>query len=976
MTADGSRPRRAPLPSEACAVPDNAAQPYQSLFEGIPVGLYRTTPDGRIIDANPALVRMFGYGSRAELLTRHAEELYADPQERGRRLRELEERGVVADGELRMRRRDGALIWVREHARVVRNAAGRATCYEGCLEDVTARRLAEEALQTQQAGLERQVAERTRELAAANQRLQAELAERRRTEQALRESKERFLELAANIHEAFWLYDPHTQEVLYASPACARIWGAELESLRTQGDGWQRAIHPEDRARVLADMERQQQGIVTEHEYRIVRTNGSVRWIRTRAFPVRDAHGQVRHVAGISEDVTERRETGELLRVQCDLGQAQATTTDLRDAAEQVLAAALRIPGIDCGSVYLCDETQGVSRLVAQRGLSPECANTHAHAARPTGSAELPEAGRPVCREIDEGNSVLHPRAEEGLRARIMVPVQYEERTVAALELASRTLDRIPERLRTMVETLAAGLGGVLARIQAQNALRASEEWFRTVVSASNDAIVAIDARGLVTIFNPAAEALFGYPRELVVGQPLDRLIPEPYRALHGEYVSTYMSTGRSRGALGRTMELPVVRQDGTIVPTEVTLSAGLREGTPFVLAVMRDITERKRAERELRQAQQRLDLALQGARVDLWDWHVLTGKLSLDTERWGATLGYAPGEFKPAFEDTLALMHEDDRSAVEQTLRAHLAGETPHFELECRVRTVSGDWRWLLSRGQVVERDAEGQPVRATGTVLDITERKHAEEAVRQHQEQLAHAARVATTGEMASGLAHELAQPLSAILYYAHGCAARLRAGTWTATEAASALEKIAGQAGRAGEFVRHLKAFVRRAAPQREKVDVNAAARAVLTLAGAELRRRRVEIDLELAVPAPVVAASAIELEQVLLNLIRNGCDALENEPEAQRRLLVRTWRAADDTVCVGVSDNGPGVRPADVEHLFAPFFTTKPAGLGLGLSISRSLIEASDGKLWYEPRTPRGATFGFTLPGARDTENGRA
>jgi C4-dicarboxylate-specific signal transduction histidine kinase len=250
------------------------------------------------------------------------------------------------------------------------------------------------------------------------------------------------------------------------------------------------------------------------------------------------------------------------------------------------------------------------------------------------------------------------------------------------------------------------------------------------------------------------------------------------------------------------------------------------------------------------------------------------------------------------------------------------------------------------------------------------------AEEIMREHQQQLAHAGRVGAVGEMASGLAHELAQPLSAILYFARGCAARLAAGQWGTTDAAPALQQIADQAERAGEFIRRLKAFVRRTPPQRASADINEIVRESLTFASAERAQGPAYIRTELAPDLPTVVVDRIQIEQVVLNLVRNGIEAVAGRPDAERVVCVRTGLAAGGEVCVRVWDAGRDITPEDAERMFDPFYTTKPAGTGLGLSISRSIIEAHQGRLWAEPDATGGKSLVFALPvsgeGNRDAE----
>ncbi|MGE0480430.1 MAG: ATP-binding protein [Phycisphaerae bacterium] len=251
--------------------------------------------------------------------------------------------------------------------------------------------------------------------------------------------------------------------------------------------------------------------------------------------------------------------------------------------------------------------------------------------------------------------------------------------------------------------------------------------------------------------------------------------------------------------------------------------------------------------------------------------------------------------------------------------------------------------------------------------------ERARLDERGREHQAQLAHVARLATMGEMASGLAHELNQPLCAIVNYAEA-SIELLASQGSADELRRALIEVARQAERAGEVIRRLREFVRWRELRREPVDINHVVREVVGFTAAELRQRGIAVRLALAPVLPRALGDAVQLQQVLINLIRNACDAMSTT-DAPRRLTIRTARAGG-MVDVAVSDAGPGLPEDGGEHWFEPFFTTKGDGMGMGLSISRSIVEAHGGRIGAVSNRTRGATIRFTIPAAPRRPNGRA
>ncbi|HXQ64597.1 MAG TPA: ATP-binding protein, partial [Steroidobacteraceae bacterium] len=257
-----------------------------------------------------------------------------------------------------------------------------------------------------------------------------------------------------------------------------------------------------------------------------------------------------------------------------------------------------------------------------------------------------------------------------------------------------------------------------------------------------------------------------------------------------------------------------------------------------------------------------------------------------------------------------------------------------------------------------------DGQSLVITGTIHDITDRKLVDEEVRQGQERLTHVARLSTMGEMAAGLAHEINQPLTAIATYAQA-ALRLAAAGHDMGEIKDALTQITTQALRAGEVIRRLRAFVKNRTARTESVDLNRLIEDLRMLAEPDARVNDMRLTLELAPTVPLVAVDPVQIQQVLLNLVRNAIDATLEAPAAPREILVRT-RVGVGEVEVEVVDRGSGVDPAVADHLFNPFFTTKAAGTGLGLAISRSIIRAHRGKLGHRPTPGGGTTFYFTLP----------
>ncbi len=251
-------------------------------------------------------------------------------------------------------------------------------------------------------------------------------------------------------------------------------------------------------------------------------------------------------------------------------------------------------------------------------------------------------------------------------------------------------------------------------------------------------------------------------------------------------------------------------------------------------------------------------------------------------------------------------------------------------------------------------------------GLIRQISERKHAEHEARVLQTELAHVHRLSTMGEMATGLAHELNQPLAAITSYAQGCVQRLRSRKTKPEDMLETMDKIAAEAKRAGGIIRRVRGFVRKENPRRALVDVNAAIRETADLLGPEAHRRGMAINLDLANPLPMVMADTIQIQQTVLNLMRNGIEAMGETGLERQHLTIRTAKNGSDAILVTVEDDGHGIPPETLEHIFDPFFTTKESGLGLGLPICRSIVEAHGGRLWATSNAEDGTIFKFSLP----------
>jgi len=309
------------------------------------------------------------------------------------------------------------------------------------------------------------------------------------------------------------------------------------------------------------------------------------------------------------------------------------------------------------------------------------------------------------------------------------------------------------------------------------------------------------------------------------------------------------------------------------------------------------------------------------------------------------------------------AAIHSEDRARCVDEWRAALATGTP-LESETRLRRFDGEYRWFLLRA-VPLRDELGNLVKWYGTTTDIEDRKQAEEAVRQTQAELAHVTRVMTMGELAASIAHEVNQPLAAVIANGNACLRWLAGEAPNLDEAREAARRIIRDGKRAGEVIARTRALSRKTETEKERLDLNEAIQEVVALVQGEVRRNRVTLRLDLASDLPPVLGDRVQLQQVVLNLLMNGIEALSAVGDRPRALVISTQSGAVDQVRVTVQDSGSGLDPQSLDRIFEAFYTTKRGGMGMGLSISRSIVENHGGRLWAVANDGPGATFQFTL-----------
>lgn len=487
------------------------------------------------------------------------------------------------------------------------------------------------------------------------------------------------------------------------------------------------------------------------------------------------------------------------------------------------------------------------------------------------------------------------------------------------------------------------------------------EARFRQVVESTPSGLLIIDSAGSIMLANRSAEQIFGRPRGALQSESIYTLLPAHLRVPDGRTLAQFIGAPEAQGAV--RLELPGPRRNGIEVDLQIGLDRIENVNESTILVTLVDISERKWAERlvvrEREFLRQVIDinpnlifvkdgdgrfLLVNQAVADLYGMTVetLTGKLEAD--------------LRSRAED-VELLRRTDREVL-STMQARVIDEE-------RVTDAAGDEHWLQTIKRPILAE-DGSAFLVLGTSIDITARKLNELEIARQRDELAHLSRVKMLGELSGSLAHELNQPLTAILSNAQAAQRFIAQEVPDLGEVREILQDIVSDDKRAGDIIQGLRALLKKGEFRRDSLDLNEVVFEVLKLMHSDLLNAGVEVVTELADALPLVQGDRVQLQQILINLMVNGCEAMSELREADRKLVIATSLSADGGVCVRVSDRGRGVPPGDLDRVFEPFVTSKTEGLGMGLAVCRNIVAAHKGGLWASNNVAGGASFFFTLP----------
>jgi PAS domain S-box-containing protein len=564
-------------------------------------------------------------------------------------------------------------------------------------------------------------------------------------------------------------------------------------------------------------------------------------------------------------------------------------------------------------------------------------------------------------------------------RSVLCLPLINQAKLIGVLYLENSLTPHVFTPTRIAVLKLLASQAAIsLENTRLYHDLEKREAKIRRLVDANIMGIFISDFEGQITEANEAFLHMVNYSREDLVSGRLNwkDLTPPEWHDVTERGVVQLKATGTLP-----PYEKEYFRNDGSRVPVLVgsaVFEKGQNEGVSFVL----DLSEQKRAEEALRRSEAYLAEAQKLSNTGSFGWNLSSGKIYWSQETF-RIFGYNSAT-EPTLERVVERTHPEDRAPVQAVIDRVLQ-DRKDFDVEHRLLMPDGTVKYLKVVGRHSKEDEAGN-FEFVGAVTDITERKRAEDALQRAQTELAHVSRVMTIGQLTASIAHEMNQPLSAIVTNANAGLRWLGGDSPDLEEASQAIRRIIRDGQRAGAVVARMHALFKRAPTTKEQLDINEVIQEVLNLSQGEIKNNRILLRVRLANDLPLVMGDRIQFQQVILNLVLNAIQAMSGTTEGPREMEVSSEKVSAkhnaskpenheqssltnverSYVLITVQDSGPGLNPQHVNRLFEAFYTTKPQGLGIGLAISRSIIEAHGGKLWAKANAPRGAIFQFTLP----------
>jgi len=936
---------------------------YRSLFDRMLDGVYLSTHEGRFVDVNPAFVRMFGYSSKEEMLRIKdiRKELYFSPEERGSHILDTGKEEVEA---YRMRRKDGSEIWVEDHGRYIHDANGKVIYHEGMLRDVT---------------------------------------ERIRTEEALRDNEDKYRTIFQNSPLGIFR-STFEGRLLEVNPAMARMFGYDspeimIHQIHNVAD--QMYVRPEDRHGIVAV--KLTSSDTTQHLNHYRRRDGSEFNANLTIKTVRDTGGRAIFLEGIVEDMTERKQLEDRLSALHDHTLKLGSAKELREIVRHTLDAMQFTLGFSSTEFWLVDETRG--RLLRQgaRGMTSPISEFRLDGpgvtvkAVTTGKTINVADSRKEEAYIDDEGRVGKEKSPVKL-SELAVPVLIDNKVVALLDAETLSLDYFTDEDQRLLETLSSHVASAMTKLRHEDELQRysahleemvrerskklaeSEARYRRLFESSPVALFEEDfsefekhfkdlrskgvedlrkyftenpddvakcaAMAKILNVNETTLKLYGAKSVVELVGGLDRVVPhEFYETLKEELVT--LSEGKTR--FTSEFDNQTLNGDTKHVSLILNVVPGYEDTLSKVMVAIIDLTERKKMEEEVRKSRDRLELVLATNPAVLYfeeplpDFSDTYSTFVSKSAKF--VLGFEPDKFlgETGLKFWQNHLHPDDLARY----RAELPSlwKDGHHTFEYRFLHSDGTYHWISEQYRVI-RDSKGRISHAVAVAVDVTERK-------QLQEKLAKAERLAAIGETAAMVGHDLRNPLQGIAGALH----LLKQELLTANERREILQVIENSLQYADSIVRDLSDYS-------AGIQLGLSDSTPKSIIGEAMRAVTIPPNVEVQISCedrPAFRCDVARLRRVFVNLIDNAIDAM---PQGGKLRI--NSRQVDGTVEMVVSDTGSGMAEKVATNLWKPFQTTKAKGLGLGLSISKRIVDAHGGIISVESKTGEGTTITTCLP----------
>jgi PAS domain S-box-containing protein len=614
------------------------------------------------------------------------------------------------------------------------------------------------------------------------------------------------------------------------------------------------------------------------------------------------------------------------------------------------IAAEARTAG-DAVAVQLRDQT--VTAAVLPESVLHYALRTKEIVILDDASAQNPFAADPY---------ICHHQA----RSILCVPLINQAKLIGVLYLENNLSSRafMPARI-AVLRLLASQAAISLENARLYRDLEEREAKIRRLVDANIIGIFIWDFEGQILQANEAFLNMMGHDHEDLVagGIRWTDLTPPEWRDPDTRLIQEHKVAGTLQ-----PFEREYLRKDGSRVPVLIGVATFGNQGVAFVL----DLTERKRAEEALRRSEANLAEAQRLSHTGSWVFNPATREILYWSEECYRIWGFDPAQGLPNRETVCRRIHPGDRGRVLDEAEEALH-QKRDYSIDFRIVLPDGTIKHVEAIGHHIF-SASGNLVEVIGTHIDVTERKRAQEEherLRQLESDLAHMNRLGIMGEQAASLSHEITQPIACARNNTRAAMNFLDRQPPELGEVREALACVVADADRAGQIIDRIRDHIRKAPPRKSRFGLNDAIDEVIVLGRSAITKNGVLVQTRLAEGLFPVQGDRVQLQQVILNLVLNAVEAMSGVEAGQRELLISTERTQGNGVLVAVRDSGPGVDPERVERVFEAFYTTKPSGLGMGLSICRTIIGTHGGRLWADANEPRGAVFQFTLPAAGES-----